>query len=519
MKHFQDRYLLSMNSISFCISACLDGMESRLVKTEISIKKGVPRFNIVGLAGSAVREAPERVRIAIENSGYFFPLMNILVNLSPAGIRKDSAFLDLAIAAGILSRTGQIFGEFDWEKILFLGELGLDGSIRPMKGISNILCSVDPKKFDKIILPSDNRYEAGFFQNLNLFPVQKLSGLEDILSGRQKKYEDISSTVSERVRPYEISLFNDQIPAMENLIVSAAGKHHSLFIGSPGCGKTMLARFIPNLLPELSTEEFSEILRIRSVSDNENISFFSKERPFRSPHHTASDVSVIGGGKTQKLGEVTLAHNGVLFLDELGEFKSPLIQALREPLEDEHVTVSRINYHVTYPASFLLVAASNPCPCGYSGSVSRNCICSEIRIQKYLGKFSGPFLDRIDITAEMYSLEERDRSISIFPLEETYRRIENAFLIQTERYRKLGCRFNGSLKGQDIDKYIIMDNGAEKIFQSLFQKRNLSIRRLQKIKKISRTNADLDGSENVREEHVFKALSLTKPFQFPMLAA
>ncbi|HNM05226.1 MAG TPA: ATP-binding protein, partial [Leptospiraceae bacterium] len=254
-------------------------------------------------------------------------------------------------------------------------------------------------------------------------------------------------------------------------------------------------------------------------SDNENISFFSKERPFRSPHHTASDVSVIGGGKTQKLGEVTLAHNGVLFLDELGEFKSPLIQALREPLEDEHVTVSRINYHVTYPASFLLVAASNPCPCGYSGSVSRNCICSEIRIQKYLGKFSGPFLDRIDITAEMYSLEERDRSISIFPLEETYRRIENAFLIQTERYRKLGCRFNGSLKGQDIDKYIIMDNSAEKIFQSLFQKRNLSIRRLQKIKKISRTNADLDGSENVREEHVFKALSLTKPFQFPMLAA
>lgn len=489
----------------------LQGLNGFVVEVETDISKGLPVFNIVGLPDISIKESKERVRTSIKNSGYEFPLNRITINLAPANIKKEGSQIDLAIAVGILSAMG-IVVECNFSNIAFIGELALDGKVNKIEGALPMVISLREKGIKSIVVPYENKDECGIIDDINIIPVKNLNQLISFLKGNRKikSYRrDISKLLKiEEKSEEDFADIKGQEGLKRALEVAASGFHNIIIIGSPGSGKTMSARRLSTILPDLTFEESIETTKIYSVAGLLNKNSLINKRPFRSPHHTASSSSLIGGGRIPKPGEVSLAHNGVLFLDELPEFKKNVLEALRQPIEDGNVTISRVNATLNYPSKFMLVASMNPCPCGYLGDPHHECTCTINSIDKYLGKISQPLLDRIDIHIEVMPVEYNDlsRNTKTESSQDIKKRVNKAREIQLKRYFNEDIFSNGQLTAKGVKNYCKLDNKAEKIMKQAFKKFKFSARSYNKILKVGRTIADLDGEEIIREKHILEAI-------------
>lgn len=494
--------------VSLILSSAVVGLKPYIINIEVDISSGMPGFTIVGLPDTAVKESKNRVKAAIKNSGFKFPERKITVNLAPAYIKKEGASFDLPISLGILSATGQIKND-GLRDFLILGELSLDGKTRSIKGTLPIVLSAAEKY--KFILPAANLNEA-IIGNRQIFPVNNLKEVVSFLNeeieispvngGECSKFDDGQYLLN-------FSEIRAQHYAKRGLEIAAAGGHNLLLIGPPGSGKTILAQRLPSILPSLSFIEALETTKIYSVAGLTPAEGLIKQRPFRSPHHTISDIALIGGGSNPRPGEVSLAHNGVLFLDEFPEFQRNVLEVLRQPLEKGEVTISRSQCSVTFPARFSLVAAMNPCPCGYFGDEAHPCSCSPYQIQKYISRISGPLLDRIDLHIQVSrikfaeiqgpSLEESSEQIR--------KRIEFARKIQIERFKKEdGIYYNAAMSIKLIEKYCDLGEKEKNLMHLAMDKMNLSARGYHRILKVSRTIADLEGKENIGLTHLSEAI-------------
>jgi magnesium chelatase family protein len=488
------------------------GINGYIVMVETDISNGLPAFDMVGLGDTAVKESKERVRAAIKNAGLDFPIKRITINLAPADKRKEGSAFDLPIALGILSATGQINGS-NIEKYAFLGELSLDGGIKPVKGILPMVISAREDGIDSIVLPVENADEAAVVKGISIFPAANIIDVVNHLNGESeiKRHEvDVDSFFNKSL-DYDVD-FAD-VKGQENvkraLEVAASGGHNCIMIGSPGCGKTMIARRLPTILPSLTFEEALEVTKIHSIAGNlpESTSLIT-QRPFRSPHHSISNTGLIGGGKIPKPGEISLAHYGVLFLDELPEFSRDVLEVLRQPLEDGVVTISRVNATLTYPARTTLICAANPCKCGNYLDETKECTCTSNEIKKYLGRLSGPLLDRIDIHIQVASVnykeldspEEGERSWDI------RERVNKTRRIQQERYKELNIFSNAELSPSMIKKYCKLDDKCKEILKNAFDRLGLSARAHNRILKVARTIADMEESENIMAKHLLEAI-------------
>lgn len=494
-------------------SEALYGIEGIPITIEVNISEGLPKFDVVGLPDQAVNEAKERVIAAINNSDRFFPPKRITINLAPADIKKSGSMYDLAFALGILSSSAQLFFSDFMNNTIILGELALDGSVREVKGIFSMLLNAKELGIKNAIIPFNNMEEANIIEGLNLYPVKTLKEAMDVSEG--KKEAIISkgnfNFTSDNNEAVDFSEVKGQEYAKRAAMIAAAGGHNFIMIGSPGCGKTLIAKRIPTILPPLTFEEAIEVTKIYSsyglLSKNMPI---VKKRPFRIPHHTSSHVSLVGGGRNIKAGEITLAHNGVLFLDEFVEFQSSALQTLREPMEEKTITISRANGSISFPANFTLIAAMNPCPCGYYGDEKHICRCSENARKKYIAKLSGPILDRIDISIEVRGVDY-DKMISKADGEtsSSMRKIvTDARKIQEKRFRENGLKIfsNSSMGIKDIEKFCILDSKAKNILNMAMQKFSMSARSYNKILKVSRTIADIENKEVIEISHITEAL-------------
>ncbi|TJX16203.1 ATP-binding protein [Tissierella creatinini] len=495
------------SKIKTCV---LQGLSGHIVEVEADLSRGLPVFNIVGLPDIAIKESKERVRTAIKNSGYEFPLNRITINLAPANLKKDGSQMDLSIAIGILSADG-IIGIKDNSEIVFIGELSLDGKISPIDGALPMVISMRELNIKKCIIPFDNREECGIISDMEIIPVKNLNEVIDYLNGELI----LDSYKNEKIKIMENSEFSmdfSDIKGQEGLKraleVAVAGNHNILIIGPPGSGKTMAARRLPTILPKLSFEEAVEVTKIYSVSGMLNSKSLITERPFRSPHHTASQVSIIGGGRIPRPGEVSLSHNGVLFLDELPEFQKNVLEVLRQPLEDGVVHISRINATLTYPAKFMFVASMNPCPCGFYGDPIHSCTCSQSSINRYLGRISNPLLDRIDIHIDVMPVEYEDLKVesNVETSAAIRSRVIRAQDIQIERYKNDKIYNNSQIPNKDIKKYCKLNNSSEKIIKNAFAKYKFSARTYNKLLKVARTIADLDSKEDIEDKHILEAI-------------
>lgn len=485
-------------------SAAVIGLEAYLVEVEVDIGNGLPSFTIVGLPDKAIEESKERVRSAIKNSGVNFPMSRITVNLAPADIKKEGPAYDLAIALGILIADGQL--PKMPEETLVIGELSLDGRLRHINGILPIVSTLNDE-FKDIILPYVNAPEASLVKDIRIIPAENLRDLI-LYFKKEKNIPFYKGELRVEVRnnfEYDLAYVKGQEQAKRALEIASAGGHNLHFNGPPGSGKTLLARSIPSILPSLTNDEILEVTKIYSVagllSNKEPV---KTSRPFRSPHHTTSSVALVGGGTFPKPGEITLSHRGVLFMDEFAEFPRSVLEALRQPLEDGVVTVSRAQGSITYPAKFILVAAQNPCPCGYLGDTKKNCICTPTQILKYQKRISGPLLDRIDIHIEVPRLEyEKLAKEEVSESSEVVRaRVEKARQIQIKRFNKT----NSEMKPKEIKEFCKIGEDTEKLMRSAVMQFNLSARQYTRILKVSRTIADLVGSENIESAHLAEAL-------------
>ncbi len=492
-------------------SSAVLGIDSYVVEVEVDIASGLPAFSTVGLPDGAVRESRERVRAAIKNSGYHFPPEKITVNLAPADIKKEGAGFDLPISIGILAASGLVEKE-RLPDYLLLGELSLDGRVKPAKGVLPITLGARKARIKGIILPAENAGEAGVVDGVEVIPVVHLSEAVDFLNAEREIKPvkiDINGLFKE-INRYSVD-FSDvkgQELAKRALEIAAAGNHNVLMVGPPGAGKTMLAQRLPTILPPLTFEEALETTKIFSVSGMLNKSLMTT-RPFRSPHHTISDAGLIGGGQMPKPGEVSLAHNGVLFLDELPEFRKNVLEMLRQPLEDGQVTIARASVTLTYPSRFLLVAALNPCPCGYLGDSTHQCRCSAAQIQRYRSKLSGPLLDRIDLHVDVPNVKFDDLSEErpVETSEDIRKRVTEAREIQLDRFKKnRGVFCNSQMGPRLIKKYCAVDNSCEDLLRMAIDRLGLSARGYHRILKISRTIADIADSERIDEEHLAEAI-------------
>ncbi len=498
--------------VSKVYSGGIIGIDGYIVDVECSINSGLATFDTVGLPDAAVKESRERVISAVESIGFDFPLGKITVNLAPSNIKKEGSGFDLPIALAVLI-SGRKVKLPDISEYIFIGELSLTGKLRPVNGVLPMVISAWKNGFKKVIVAKENAQEASVVKDIEVYGAEGLREVLAHLSGDcpiGRTMPDGRILEPDRINyKYDFADVRGQENVKRGLEIAAAGGHNCLMIGTPGSGKTMLAQRLPSILPDLTFEEALEITKIHSISGTlpQEMPFMNM-RPFRSPHHTVSTASITGGGRIPKPGEVSLAHNGVLFLDELPEFGKTALEVLRQPLEDKQVSISRVSASVTYPCNFMLVAAMNPCPCGYFGDKTHQCTCSTAQIHRYLGKISGPLIDRIDLhiqvaPVEYSQLTDERREESSAKIRE---RVNRARKMQLERYKNIGIFNNANLDSQNLNEFCHLGDTEKAMLELAFNRLGLSARAYGRIIKVARTIADLAGEENINVNHIAEAV-------------
>ena len=499
--------LSKINSLGF------SSIQGYSVIVELDIANGLPGFDIVGLPNTTVKESRERVRAAIKNSGFEFPMQKITVNLAPADKRKEGAAYDLPIALGVLSSSKQI-NLSNIQKTAFIGELSLDGEIREINGVLPMIIAAINEGYETIVIPEGNKAETEVIKKINILPVKSINEVIDIMLGNKKAEYLITKEFKDIIRKQEFdigfSIVRGQRAAKRALEVAAAGGHNVVMIGPPGSGKTMLARAMSSIMPDLTFDEAIEVNRIHSIAVQlgEERKFMTK-RPFRSPHHTASSVALTGGGIRLKPGEISLAHLGILFLDELPEFQRNVLEAMRQPLEDGVITIARASGSMTFPARMMLIASMNPCPCGNYGSTIHECRCTPFQINRYLNKISGPLIDRIDIQVEIDAvpyddLTNANQQECSFDIKS---RVEKCRSIQRKRFKDEDIYFNAQMNASHINKYCKLDKETSSFMKSVYTTLKLSARAHSRILKMALTIADLEGSSKIEINHLAEAVN------------